>query len=343
MLPKHLQEKIDGYAKKYKISDKNVIEITMRVEEANEYGIIAPGEAIGIVTAECFGERATQITLNTFHFSGVAEMNITVGLPRLIEIFDARKNPSTPQMEIPLRPKFSKNIDMVRIVAMKIKETLLGEIIQEITINIAKSNIMVILDKKKLKDLDLKPKFVFDKIVAGLKTCDVKEVDGGILIKPKDKEINLSEVYKLKEKAKSIHIGGLKGITYVLPVKNDEGIYIVHCVGSNLKDALELEEADTENIRTNNIFETSTVLGIEAARAAILQESLHVIRGQGIDLNIRHIMLLADVMTRTGIVKGVTRTGISGEKESVIARASFETPIKHIINATRSEEHTSEL
>ena len=45
-------------------------------------------------------------------------------------------------------------------------------------------------------------------------------------------------------------------------------------------------------------------------------------------------MFLADIMTRTGVIKGITRGGISGEKESVLARASFETPMKHIINAS---------
>ena len=58
--------------------------------------------------------------LNTFHFAGVAEMNISLGLPRLIEIFDARKNPSTPRMELYLKPKYAKTAEMVKKVAEKI-------------------------------------------------------------------------------------------------------------------------------------------------------------------------------------------------------------------------------
>ena len=192
----------------------------------------------------------------------------------------------------------------------------------------AKGSIEIILDKKKLRDLDIKPKFVLEKIVENLKSVDIKETEGGFVIKPKDKEISLSETYRLKEKAKSIHIRGLQGITHVLPVKGEDGNYIVHCAGSNLKDALVLEEAEKEKIMTNDI------LGIEAARAAIIDEASKVIRDQGIDIDIRHTMFLADVMTRTGEIKGATRTGIVGEKESVLARASFETPIKHLINAS---------
>ncbi len=288
----------------------------------------------GLETFTTFDGIVTHNTLNTFHFAGVAEMNVTVGLPRLIEIFDARKRPSTPKMEIPIKPKYARTTDQVREVAMKIKETKLNDILQEISINVAKGSIEIVFDRKKMRELDIKPKQVLEKVVEGIKGSDVKETDDGLVIKPKDKEIALSEVYKLKEKAKTIHIRGLQGITHVLPVKNDEGNYIVHCAGSNLKEALQLEEAEREKIMTNDIFEIGNVLGVEAERAAIIDEAHKVIRDQGIDIDIRHIMFLADIMTRTGEIKGVTRTGIVGGKESVLARASFETPIKHIINAS---------
>ncbi len=303
------------------------------VKSENEY--VYDFSVPGLETFTTFDGIITHNTLNTFHFAGVAEMNITVGLPRLIEIFDARKKPSTPKMEIPIKSKYSRTVEAVREVAMKIKETKLSDILQEISINIAKQNIEINLDKKRLKDLDLKSKYVIEKLIEGLKSVDIKENDSGVIIlKPKEKEITLSEVYKLKEKAKSVHIRGLEEITHVLPVKDDEGNYIIHCAGSNLKDALLLEEAETERIMTNDIFEIGEILGIEAARAAIIDEASKVIKGQGIDIDVRHTMFLADVMTRGGVIKGVTRTGIVGEKESVLARASFETPIKHIVNAS---------
>lgn len=334
MLPYHLSEKIEKYVKKYNISDKDKKEIEKRVLEKFENAKIDPGESIGIVTAESFGEPATQLTLNVFHFAGVAEMQITVGLPRLIEIFDARKRPSTPKMEIPIKQKFARTTEDVRLVAMKIKETKLGDIAQEISINVAKGTVEVLLDRKKMRELELKPKFVYDTVGEAIKGADIKEIDNGLILKPKEKEIPVSEIYKLKEKSKQVLIMGLKGITHVLPIKDDDGNYVVHCAGSNLKDALALEEADTSRITTNDVFEIGEVLGIEAARAAVIGESSKEIKGQGIDVDIRHIMLLADVMTRIGEIKGVTRTGITGGKESVIARASFETPIKHIVNAS---------
>jgi len=288
----------------------------------------------GLETFTTFDGIITHNTLNVFHFAGVAEMQVTVGLPRLIEIFDARKSPSTPEMKIPIKSKFAKNAESVSLIAMKIKETKLSDIAQEISINVAKNTIEIVPDKKKMRELDIKPKELSTKIAESIKLMEMKDDGNVIILKHKDKTIPLSEVYKLKEKAKSIHVKGVKGITHVLPIKDEEGNYVIHCAGSNLKDALKIEEADHENIFTNNIFEVYEILGIEAARATIIKEAGKVIRDQGIDVDVRHIMLLADVMTNTGVIKGVTRTGISGEKKSVLARASFETPIKHIMNAS---------
>ena len=113
---------------------------------------------------------------------------------------------------------------------------------------------------------------------------------------------------------------------------------MIFCAGTNLKDALKMEQVDETRTTTNDITEIYQVLGIEAARQSIINEALSVIQEQGLEVDIRHIMFLADVMTTTGKIKGVTRGGITGEKESVLARASFETPIKHIIEASLSGE-----
>ncbi len=59
-----------------------------------------------------------------------------------------------------------------------------------------------------------------------------------------------------------------------------------------------------------------------------------MISEQGLDIDIRHIMFISDLMTIKGEIKGITRSGITEEKESVLARASFETPIRHLINAS---------
>ena len=76
------------------------------------------------------------------------------------------------------------------------------------------------------------------------------------------------------------------------------------------------------------------VLGIEAARNAIVQELNKTLSEQGLSVDIRHIMLVADMMTSEGIVKSIGRHGISGQKSSVLARAAFEETGKHLLHAS---------
>ncbi len=287
----------------------------------------------GLETFTTFDGVVTHNTLNTFHFAGVAEMSVTVGLPRLIEIFDARKNPSTPLMQIYLKPKYCRTTAMVTSVAQRIRETRIEHLSKSISINVAKNSVEIELDKAKLKEYALKPGEVFEALRKLPKTIEVEEAGGKIQIYRKTKDILLPDVFKLKEKVKKLPLFGLKGVTQVLPVKED-GEFVIHCAGSNLKDALALEEVDPLRTTTNNLFEIAEVLGIEAARAAVIHEAQSVIASQGLSVDVRHIMFLADVMTRGGQLRGITRTGITGEKESVLARASFETPLKHIIHAS---------
>jgi DNA-directed RNA polymerase subunit A" len=309
---------------------------------------INPGEAIGMITAESFGEPGTQMTLNTFHFSGVAEVNVTLGLPRLIEILDARKEIKTPAMEIFLDKDIRADPSKVRKVAAMIKEIKLQEVVSEFSINMIKSQIELKLNKKKMKELAIDEELIL-KTLSTLKTATVKQQREELIVKLKTKEGeevtgNLIELYKLKEKIKDIVIKGIPGIKQVMPTKNKNEFVIV-TAGSNLKDVLELKEVDATRTSTNNIFEVAKVLGIEAGRQAIIHEASTVIKDQGLDVDIRHIMFLADIMTATGEIRGITRSGITGEKESVLARATFETPIKHIINAALvgEEDHLNSV
>jgi len=114
--------------------------------------------------------------------------------------------------------------------------------------------------------------------------------------------------------------------------------FIIICAGTNLKKILEMDFVDPTRTTSNDIFEIAGALGIEAARQAIINEVYKVIETQGLDVDIRHIMLVADTMCSSGEVKGITRYGVVSQKASVLARASFETPIKHIINAALVNE-----
>ncbi len=334
-LPGKILESIGVEAEKQKLTGAQTEEVLKVTKEMFEASLISPGEAIGVVTAESFGEPGTQMTLNVFHLAGVAEMQVTQGLPRLIEIFDARKEPSTPSMTVYLKPEYSKDEKTIRKVASFIKEMTLKEISTMFSLNIMKGSVEVTLNKKKLTAFGFTLKQIIDSLNEKVKGIDAKEVKGGILIREtsEEEEINLISLYKLREKIKDTVVRGIKGVTQVLPTKR-AGRAVILCAGTNLKDVIEMKEVDSKRVFSNNIHEVASVLGIEAARQAIIDEATEVISQQGLDIDIRHVMFLADIMTHGGIIRGITRGGIGGEKESVLARASFETPIKHIKEAS---------
>ena len=297
---------------------------------------IPPGEAIGIITAQSFGEPSTQMALNVFHFAGVSEMQITLGLPRLIEIFDARKHPSTPSMEIPLEDAYN-NDQKAKEIAEKIKSIKMQDISNQMNIMFTENKIEVKLDKVTMKELHISSSAILKNLIEkGLK-AKLKD-DETIIVIAEDS--NFKEIYNLKEKLKDMLVGGIKGISQILIVKRDNKYKII-TAGSNLEEIMKVKGVEKDKVITNDIHETSAVLGIEAARQAIINEIDKVISQQGLDINKRHITLVSDAMTTSGDVKGITRIGIIAEKSSILARASFETPIKHFINATiqGSQDH----
>ncbi len=291
-------------------------------------GKLEPGEAIGIVTAQSFGEPSTQMVLRTFHFAGVSEMQVTQGLPRLIEIFDARKKPTSPKMEIYLN-KDANNEKDARILAEKIKEVKVEEIASEIKLNFSDKVIEIILDKERLKHVHISADKVKDKLTdLGYK---VKEKGESIVIDAS--ALNFREIYQIKEKLKRTIISGIKNVSQILIVKRGKD-YLIMTLGNNLKEIINMKEIDVSRTISNDPYEMADVFGIEAARQLIINEIHEVLNNQGLDIDIRHLKLVADAMTNTGVVSGVTRMGIISQKSSILARATFETPVKQFVNAT---------
>jgi len=314
--------------------------LTKILEEAfalYEKAKINPGECVGLVSAESIGEPGTQMTLDTFHFAGVSEMDVTTGLPRIIEIFDARKEIKTPMMEIYLVSPYN-TLEEVKKFAAKVKETTFGEFVLEYALNIFDQVLKVGLNTSLLADFSLSSeelvKLVKNKAKGFVVTATKEEI---IFTQKEGKPEDMKLLYDLKNKLHQIKIKGIKDIKQVLPVRRGEE-YIVLASKTNLKDILALPEVDPYRTTCNDIMEIYHILGIEAAREAIIREVYKVIQEQGLHIDVRHIMLVADIMTANGAVKGVTRYGVVSEKASVLARASFETPIKHLINAALEGE-----
>ena len=213
-----------------------------------------------------------------------------------------------------------------------IKETKVKDVAAEFEINLADSTIEIKLDKQKLDEVGLTSGNLVKNLEKAMKLNMKLKDDGVLIIKASSKENSLNDVYKLKEKIKDTYVHGIKGISQVLPVKRGEEFIIV-TAGTNLKKILELEFVDETRTVSNDVYEATEVLGIEAGRQVIINEIFKVIDSQGLNIDKRHIMLVADTMCTSGQIRGITRYGVVSDKSSVLARASFETPINHIIEA----------
>ncbi len=329
-LPLKIIEDIRGYLPELNKTElKKVLEIAVEEYESMR---IHPGESVGLVSAQSIGEPSTQMTLNTFHFAGVSEMNVTMGLPRIIEVLDASKSISTPMMEVYLQEPYSQGKD-IKEIAINIKETVLREVVSEISVDISKLCIEVVPDLEKMKVLNLSMQKVGKIINENTKGFSVKTGNDKITISPRGKNDGLNEIFKMKEKLKSVYVSGIKGIKQVLPVKRGEEFIIVTS-GTNLKEIMKLEYVDPYRCFSNDIHEIRNVLGVEAARQIIINELTNIIDVQGLNVDVRHIMLVADMMCASGSIMGITRYGVVSRKSSVLARASFETPIKHVVTAS---------
>ena len=172
----------------------------------------------------------------------------------------------------------------------------------------------------------------YDTIVQKIEKAFKKSVIKDYQLTVEPTKSSIRELRLLADKVRDLQISGIKRIGKVIIRKEDE--WIIHTEGSNLGDVLEIDGIDKVRTTTNDIHEIEQVLGIEAARKSIINEIKNTLEGQGLSVDDRHIMLVADTMTSEGVVKSIGRHGISGEKSSVLARAAFEETGKHLLNAS---------
>jgi len=294
--------------------------------ERYKKALVEPGEAVGIVAAQSIGEPGTQMTLRTFHYAGVREQNVTLGLPRLIEIVDARREPSTPIMTIYLDEEHRGSRDKAMEVAQKILHTTIEDIAEETYIDPETGSPIIKLSERRMKERGITVEDLSETI--NIANCSIKFEGNLMIVEPKRK----MDARKLMNRVMFYHIRGVSGIKRVY-VTEEGGEWIIRTDGSNLPRVLEVPGVDPTRTKTNNIHEIEKTLGIEAARNAIIEEAMGVLEEQGLDVDVRHVMLVADIMTVTGAVKQIGRHGVSGEKPSVLARAAFEITVPNIVEA----------
>jgi DNA-directed RNA polymerase subunit A" len=328
---------IDGIAeyvtrdKKLETKLKNIVEKAHKEYTKN---MIDPTEACGMIGAQSIGEPGTQMTMRTFHYAGVAEINVTLGLPRLIEIVDARSSPSTPMMNIYLRDEYRVNPDLAKEIANKIEITRLTDV-ADIEMDLVNITISIKPNKKTME----KKGITIDELLERVQS--IRKLSAKI--EKSTVKVTLDEPgYKIlqntNETLKSLKIKGIDGIKRVIIRKEPNEGYIIYSEGSNLKEVLDIEGVDPYRVTTNDIHAVARELGIEAARNMIIHEANATLSEQGLNVDMRHIMLVADVMTADGTVRAIGRHGVSGEKSSVLSRAAFEITVNHLLLASQRGE-----
>ncbi|WP_407376197.1 DNA-directed RNA polymerase subunit A'' [Methanobrevibacter sp.] len=354
--PSYIRDLAEHYEKR-DLNDDELKELIRKLKDAYERAHVEAGEAVGTVAAQSVGEPGTQMTMRTFHYAGVTELNVTLGLPRLIEIVDARKEIATPTMDIYFDKERRDDEEFVRTLANKIGKSTVNDIIDDFNLNYGSMEVEATLDNKKIDEKRLDREEI-DSIIN--KTFKKAKIDNDHIVissaknEKSDSRFEIRELRLLADKVRDLQISGIKGIGKVIirrdnvdrdllikeaeeentEVDFEQKEWIIHTEGSNLKEILDMDGIDSVRTTTNNIHEIGEVLGIEAARQSIINEAQNTLSEQGLSVDVRHIMLVADIMTSEGVVKSIGRHGISGEKSSVLARAAFEETGKHLLNAS---------
>ncbi|EMA41650.1 DNA-directed RNA polymerase subunit A'' [Halobiforma nitratireducens] len=295
---------------------------------------VDPLDPVGTVSAQSIGEPGTQLTMNTFHYAGVAEIDVTQGLPRLIELVDARKTPDTPMMTVHLEDEYATERERAHEVVWNIEATKILAL-GDVSTNVADMRVQISLNRDTLEERMITPEEVAEIIEDEL---GVSTVQQGTEIQFGPEEPSYRDLLQLVEELRDITFKGIEDISRVVIRREemDDGSeeFVLYTEGSAFGDVLEIEGVDASRTTCNNIHEIHRNLGIEAAREAIIEETNNTLAEQGLDdVNVRHLMLVADIMTNNGEIESIGRHGISGSKDSVLARAAFEVTVNHLLNA----------
>ncbi|MDP9462843.1 MAG: DNA-directed RNA polymerase subunit A'', partial [Thermoproteota archaeon] len=316
-----------------RLSKDGVEKVMKKVLDLIDRALAEPGEAVGVVTAQSIGEPGTQMTLRTFHFAGVKERNVTLGLPRLIELVDARKKPVTPTMDIYLDESHKVSREKALEVAREILFTQIGDLVDRTETDY--SGILTFhLSEAKLAERGCTFADVQEVLETSKKKYSIKPNENKLFIKVTvPDEPDAQTLLTIKSKLLNMRVKGVSDIERVTIVKQDEE-WVIQTAGSNLAKVMAVDGVDTTRTTTNNVYEIWQMLGIEAARTALVKEITNTLEEQGLEVDTRHIMLVADLMTSKGYLQQIGRHGIAGTKTSVLARAAFEITVPTIAKAS---------
>ncbi|MDR2873602.1 MAG: DNA-directed RNA polymerase subunit A'' [Methanobrevibacter sp.] len=363
---KYIDDIASAYIKR-ELTDKELETLIIKVKKAYDQSKIESGEAIGAVVGQSIGEAGTQMTLNTFHDAGVGSSFVTYGLERLNEVINlvSRESSNLPSkltaiISVYFKDKDADNRvdeDFIKEFASNIAEIRINDVLQDFKVDYANKEVKLEIDIDKINEKQIELNDVFEKINKKFnkgKKYTITSDENILILKPmidkKTNDIQIRAIRILADKVRDFQIAGFKHVnkvTYTYDKNNREWIVYadvtkspnVKAVANIFRKILKMKEIEkARTIETNHIPVIHWVLGIEAARNALIDEFYAIFEEQAVSVDMRHIMLLADMMTADGTIQPIGRFGISGNKSSVLARAAFEGTGKHLLNASMRGE-----
>jgi len=303
------------------------------------------------------------MTLKTFHFAGVASMNVTLGVPRIKEIVNGARNISTPIITAELQN--ATDVRSARIVKGRVEKTPLGGVCKSVAIVISRDApyVRLVLDLEAIDALQLNVdvELVVKLLTAGhpkLRGIGVQRVDSQTIhvapgMSRRQQPASTAgpgasllwfELQQLKATLMGMIVCGIPSVERaVINEKQAEGEDKTKCYkllveGTGLTAVMGTPGVDGTNTTSNHVLEVEKTLGIEAARQTIISEINYTMGQHGMDIDTRHIQLLADVMTSQGEVLGITRFGVAKMRSSVLMLASFERTTDHLFAAAAAAQ-----
>jgi DNA-directed RNA polymerase subunit A" len=340
-LPRRLKDRVyEVVEERDGVTTEQANEICQAVESRYLDTRVDPLDPVGTVSAQSIGEPGTQMTMNTFHYAGVAEIDVTQGLPRLIELVDARKEPDTPMMTVHLEDEYATEREKAHQVVWEIEATKILAL-GDVSTNVADMLVQVNLNEETLSERWPTVDDVNEVAAEIAETIEdalgVETNRQGTVIEFGPDQPSYRQLLQLVEELRDVVFKGIEEVSRVVIRKEeleDGEEFVLYTEGSAFGDVLPIEGVDASRTTCNNIHEIYRNLGVEAAREAIINETMDTLEEQGLDdVNVRHLMLVSDIMTNRGTIESIGRHGISGSKDSVLARAAFEVTVNHLLDA----------
>ncbi|WP_148688837.1 MULTISPECIES: hypothetical protein [unclassified Methanopyrus] len=332
---------------------------------------IERGDAVGVLAAQSMCEPATQMTMRTFHLAGVAEIDITTGMPALERVLSLPYHgPPTWVIELRLKEPYRSDREKAEGVARKIEETRFEELTEYIEVNPDECAIEIGLDEERIEEHGIDE----DQLVAFVRehTGGACHLDGDVLKVTLADVESTSELAEIANDLREAVVKGIEGVLHAsVQYDEDEDEYYILVRGSpegaperpprwisqrarNSKVAkraylmlqlMQLDEVDATRVNTNDPKIVDVILGVEAGRNAIIEQLEEVYESQGISVDLRHFMLISDMMSFWGELRSVRSVGgysVMELKGSPITKAAFEY-VSRVLTETATSGDVEEL